>query len=256
MVPEEVPVAMVYNGVSHAVMMATPTDIEDFAIGFTLAEGLLADASAIEEVEIIASGRGLMAAISVHPTAIDSIKAPVRSMAGRSGCGLCGVESLDQAVRPLAALASPLHHRPRDQQPGPEHIANALRALPDHQPMNAQNRSVHAAAFCRQDGTILLAREDVGRHNALDKLIGACLRQRIALDQGFVVMTSRCSFELVQKAVSVGIPLLATLSAPTSLALDLAAEAGLILAARSRGGGVVLFSAPPASDTAATQQEP
>jgi FdhD protein len=249
MVPEEVPVAMVYNGTSHAVMMATPADLQDFAIGFTLAEGLLPDASAIEEVEVIASGRGLMAALSVTPAALDGLKAPIRAMAGRSGCGLCGVESLDAAVRSLPALATPLRHRPTSQQPGPEQIARALRALPDHQPMNAQNRSVHAAAFCRQDGSIVLAREDVGRHNALDKLIGACVRRSIALDQGFVVMTSRCSFELVQKAVTVGIPLLATLSAPTSLALELAAEAGLVLAARSRGGGVVLFSAP-------TDQEP
>lgn len=240
MVPEEVPVAMAYNGTSHAVMMATPADLEDFAVGFSLAEGLLPDASVIEEVAILPQERGILAAITIPPALAESLRAPVRAMAGRSGCGVCGVESLDQAVRPLQPLPQP------QDLPRAEAIAVALRSLPDHQPMNAENRSVHAAALCRPDGTILLAREDVGRHNALDKLIGAAARQGIALDQGFVVMTSRCSFELVQKAVTVGIPLLATLSAPTSLALELAAQAGLALAARSRGGGVVLFSGPPA----------
>jgi FdhD protein len=242
MVPEEVPVAISFNGTSHAVMMATPADLEDFAVGFSLAEGLLPNASVIEEVAILPQERGILAAISLPPALAGDIRAPARAMAGRSGCGVCGVESLDQAVRPLQPLPQP----PADAtaQPTAEAIALALRSLPDHQPMNAENRSVHAAAFCRPDGTILFAREDVGRHNALDKLIGAAARQGIALNQGFVVMTSRCSFELVQKAVTVGIPLLATLSAPTSLALELAAQAGLALAARSRGGGVVLFSAP------------
>lgn len=250
-VPDETPVALVYNGVSHAVMMATPADLEDFAVGFSLAEGLLTSAAAIEDIHLVPHPPGVMVAMAVTPEALDHAAAPSRSMAGRSGCGLCGVESLEQAIRPPHLL--PSDRRAAAARIPPQAIIAALRALPDHQPLNRQNFSVHAAAFCQADGTIVLAREDVGRHNALDKLIGACARQDISLADGFVVMSSRCSFELVQKACAVGIACLATLSAPTALALELAGAAGMVLASRSKGGGVVLFT-PPDDHTQQTMQ--
>lgn len=239
-VPEEVPVALVYNGVSHAVMMATPLDLEDFAIGFSLAEGLVAAVGAIEDVEVLPHPAGLMVALSVAPVALLHDSAPVRAMAGRSGCGLCGVESLEHAIRPVIPL--PTETQQQAALIPSSAIAAAMATLADHQPLNQQTFSVHAAAWCRPDGTIEAVREDVGRHNALDKLIGAVTRAGGRLDQGFVLTSSRCSFELVQKAAAVGVGLLASLSAPTALALDLAAHAGMILASRAAGGTVMVFT--------------
>ena len=157
-----------------------------------------------------------------------------RTMEGRSGCGLCGVSSLEAAIRDLPMVQPTF-------DPAPDAVARAFAALPDHQPINRRNRSVHGAAWCRPDGSILLAREDVGRHNALDKVIGALIRAGHEPADGFVVMTSRCSFELVQKAATVGIPLLATISAPTALALTLARQAGMTLCTLLRNDGVVTF---------------
>lgn len=235
-VAEEVPVAFVYNGVSHAVMMATPLDLQDFAVGFSIAEGLITSAQAIEDIHITPHHAGLMVALSVDPSALCLDTAAVRSMAGRSGCGLCGVESLEQAVRPLRALPAPT------APIAPAAVVAAMAALGDQQPLNRQTFSVHAAAWCSPDGQIVTVREDVGRHNALDKLIGANVRAGRHGNDGFVLMTSRCSFELVQKANAAGISYLATLSAPTALALELAAQAGMILASRAAGGGVMIFA--------------
>ncbi len=240
---EEAPVAFVYNTESHTVMMATPADLEDFALGFSLAEEIVDDPRAVLLVKPEAVADGWRLCIAVDPDHLGRGAAVQRGMAGRTGCGLCGVDSLDGAVRPV-----------RRRTPGAgldpnaipaEALMRAFEDLPAHQPMNRQNRSVHAAAFCDAEGRILVCREDVGRHNALDKVIGAAVRAGYRLADGFVVMTSRCSFELVQKAVAVGIPLLATLSAPTALAVDLAGRAGMGLAALARPGGVVMFRAPP-----------
>lgn len=242
-VPDETPVALVYNGVSHAVMMATPADLEDFAVGFSLAEGLIAQARDIEDITLVPHGLGVMVSMAIDPNRFDHQAAPARAMAGRSGCGLCGVESLEQAVRAPRLLPEPV--RAAAAGIAPTAAMAAFQGLPAHQPLNQQNFSVHAAAFCRADGSIVLAREDVGRHNALDKLIGACARQGLDMRQGFVVMSSRCSFELVQKACAADIGFLATLSAPTALALDLASAAGMTLACRSKGGGVVIFAPKP-----------
>jgi FdhD protein len=231
-VPEEIPVALLINSTSYAVMMATPADLEDFAVGFALSEGLVAHASHISNVLVMPSGDGFSVDLSIAENKLIRERMISRSIEGRVGCGLCGIEEMADAIRmPDGKLHAPVMNAVA--------IAKAYEVLPAHQPMNALNRTVHAAAWCSMDGTIQLAREDVGRHNALDKLIGAMARQNIKPD-GFVLMSSRCSFELVQKCASVGIGALATVSAPTALALKLAKQAGLHLAALSKAG-VMIF---------------
>jgi FdhD protein len=230
--PEEVPVALLINSTSYAVMMATPADLQDFAIGFALSEGLVAHASLIGNILVMPSGDGFSVDLAISETNLIRERMISRSIEGRVGCGLCGIEEMADAIRmPHGKLHAPALN--------PKAIAKAFDAMPAHQPMNALNRTVHAAAFCSVDGAILLAREDVGRHNALDKLIGAMARSHMKPD-GFVLMSSRCSFELVQKCATVGIGALATISAPTALALKLATQAGLHLAALSKAG-VMIF---------------
>ncbi|WP_207461018.1 formate dehydrogenase accessory sulfurtransferase FdhD [Azospirillum sp. SYSU D00513] len=231
---EETPVAIEYNRRSHAVMMATPADLEDFALGFSLCEDIVAVADDVEAVTVRTATNGIVVNVDVDPLRLLRGSLRRRSMEGRSGCGICGVDSLGNAVRDPRPVAPGF-------RPSAEAVAAAFARLPDHQPMNRDNRSVHAAAWCDPAGRILMAREDVGRHNALDKLVGGLARAGIPAGSGFAVMTSRCSFELVQKAAAVGIPLLATMSAPTALAFDLARAAGMTLAARSRADGVLLF---------------
>jgi FdhD protein len=228
--PEEVPVALLINSTSYAVMMATPANLEDFAMGFALSEGLVVHASHIDNILVMPSGEGFTVDIATSHLIRERMIS--RSIEGRVGCGLCGVEDMEDAIRmPDRKLHA--------QQFDTAAVSCAFEALPDHQPMNALNRTVHAAAFCSVGGAILLAREDVGRHNALDKLIGAMARAQMKPD-GFVLMSSRCSFELVQKCATVGIGALATISAPTALALKLANQAGLHLAALSKAG-IMIF---------------
>jgi FdhD protein len=233
LLPEEVPVALQLNSTPYAVMMATPADLEDFATGFALSEGLVKHASHISNVLAFPSGDGFTVDIAADEKHIIRERMISRSMEGRVGCGLCGIEELGDAIRMPKSKLAPTHLTPAA-------ILRAFEDLPNHQPMNAVNRTVHAAAWCSVDGAILLAREDVGRHNALDKLIGAMARQHITPDNGFVLMSSRCSFELVQKCAHVGIGALATVSAPTALAYRLAKQAGLTLAALSKQG-VMMF---------------
>ena len=231
-VPEEVPVAIMYNSRSYAVMMASPADLTDFGIGFTLSEAFVSGIGEIEGVIAMAVENGHCIDISVGEQALRMRKPPDRALEGRTGCGLCGIEDIAQVIRPLPRLD-------RSPRIGPEAIARAFAELPLHQPMNSVNHSVHAAAWCEMSGRVLMVREDVGRHNALDKLIGALARQGADFGSGFMAMTSRSSFELVQKAATMGVPLLATLSAPTALACELAARAGMALAARAPEG--ILF---------------
>ncbi len=232
LLPEEVPVAILINSSSYAVMMATPADLQDFAIGFALSEGLVKHWSHIANVLVMPSGDGHAVDLAFDEDRLVRERMVSRSMEGRVGCGLCGIEEFDDAIR-----------MPKDKVAGVEldakAVAFAFAELPKHQPMNQANRTVHAAAWCQADGTIELAREDVGRHNALDKLIGAMARKQIKPD-GFVLMSSRCSFELVQKCAVAGIGALATVSAPTALAYRLAGQAGLKLAALSQQG-VMIF---------------
>ncbi|MDH3240302.1 MAG: formate dehydrogenase accessory sulfurtransferase FdhD [Alphaproteobacteria bacterium] len=230
---EEVPVNLAYNGQPHVVMMATPRDLEDFARGFSLSEGVLASAAQIADIKVDEVEGGIMINVLTVPKARVAKERQARSLEGRTGCGICGMQRLDQVVRNVRPVKPGFKADPRA-------IARAFEELPERQIMNRDNKSLHAAAWCAPDGEIRFLREDVGRHTALDKLIGAMAEADADTADGFVVMTSRCSFELVQKTSSVGIPCLATVSAPTSLALDLAGRAGMVLASLS-GDGVVLF---------------
>ncbi len=229
---EETPVNLAYDGVPYAVMMATPRDLEDFARGFSLAEGVLASPAMIRAVAVTEVEGGFVANVETVPGAEIARDRQARALEGRTGCGVCGLERLDQVVRDVRPVHGPA--------PAREAIARAFAELPGRQEMNRLNHSVHAAAWAEPSGAIRLVREDVGRHTALDKLIGAMAAAGVDPAAGFCVMTSRCSFELVQKAAAVGIACLATVSAPTALALDLAGRAGMTLAALSPDG-VVLF---------------
>ena len=232
-VPEEVPVAILFNSAPYAVMMATPADLDDFAAGFALAEGIIPSASHIKGILTLPSEEGLAVDLAVEEKHLNRDRMVKRSLEGRVGCGLCGIEDIKDAIRMPEGIVV-------NTALSPQAVARAYEALPLYQPMNAVNRTVHAAAWCSPDGVILLSREDVGRHNALDKLIGALAKSKTNLRDGFVLMSSRCSFELVQKCALAGIGALATISAPTALALQLAKQAGLKLAALSKGG-VMIF---------------
>jgi FdhD protein len=232
-VPEEVPLAVQFNSQNYAVMMGTPSDFEDFAIGFAIAEGLIARASDVTAVLVLPTEQGYAIDLSVPEEKINRDRMAKRSLEGRTGCGLCGIEDMKDAIRMPASKLPAVELRPQA-------VARAYEQLPAHQPMSRVNRTVHAAAWCSVDGDILLSREDVGRHNALDKLIGTLARDGRDLTQGFVLMSSRCSFELVQKCAIAGIGALATVSAPTALALSLARQAHLKLAALA-SRGVMLF---------------
>jgi formate dehydrogenase accessory protein FdhD len=226
---------MVYNGLSHVVMMASPTDLEDFALGFSLTEGIIESRTEFGDCEIIRAGEGIEARIEISSRAFFRLKEHRRALQGRTGCGLCGVESLDQALRDLPKLNSEL-------RVSPQAIHRALDALPALQGLNRITHALHAAAFCTPDGEIVGVREDVGRHNALDKLIGALSRDGVETGQGFAVITSRCSFEMAQKAISAGIPVLAAVSAPTHLAIKLARSYDLTLLALARSDSMKLFT--------------
>jgi FdhD protein len=208
------------NGRPLAVMMATPQDVEDLARGFALTEGVIADISHVRSVAVQVLPEGLIADITVDPAKVQESRVRARFLEGRSGCGLCGVETLADAIRAVRPVAA----RPPVALAA---VRKALSGLGREQSLNQATRSVHAAAWVAPEGAILAVREDVGRHNALDKLIGA--RAQDMAGPGFVVMTSRCSFELVQKAAVVGVGTLATVSAPTTRALDLARAAAVRL---------------------------
>jgi FdhD protein len=226
----EVPVAVEVNGIGYAVMMATPADLEDFAYGFVASERL----GEVVDVETHEAERGMILRVTLASG--DAVIERVRHRTTDSSCGLCGIENLEAAVRPLPRLTAATLAEP-------EAIFRALEGLRDYQPLNARTGAHHAAALCAADGAIRLAREDVGRHNAFDKLIGAMARDGLAWDGGFALLSSRCSYELVEKAVLAGCPLLAAISAPTALAVEAARGAGLALAVLARGDAL-LWMAP------------
>jgi FdhD protein len=236
-IAEEAPVALVYNNVVQAVMMATPADLEDFAWGFTLTEGIVADPDEIVGIAVRAARDGTEIHVTVEEDAAARAAARERKLVGRTGCGLCGVASLtDAIVQPRAVT--------RRLRVVPAALTAALAALPDFQPLNRETHAVHAAAWAAPDGRILFAREDVGRHNALDKLVGAMARGHVDPASGFCVITSRCSYEMVQKAMVAGIELLVAVSAPTGLALRLAEAAGMTLVAVARADAQTVFTHP------------
>lgn len=234
-VAEEIPVALVYNGLPHVVMMATPQDLEDLALGFTLSEGIVAHTTEVNAIESDPVSDGIAVYVDIARERFAPLEAQRRNLAGRTGCGLCGTETIDQAVR----------HPPRvgrGVQIEADALHNALSSLALSQPLNTASGAVHAAAWVAPDSTIIDVREDVGRHNALDKLIGARARAGAAFDSGFALITSRASFEMAQKAASVGITLLAAISAPTGLAIRLAEETGLTLIGFTRPGQHNVYS--------------
>lgn len=245
-VAEEVPVAMVYNGISHAVMLATPADLEDFGTGFSLAEGIVARASEIHDIDTAHHVDGIEVRMRVSNRAFDALKARRRSLAGRTGCGLCGVDSLGQVSREVKPVAA----RPSVDEAA---IHRAFVALGEGQALHALTGSVHAAAWAHADGTLFAVREDVGRHNALDKLIGAVALAGLDTAQGFAVVTSRASYEMVLKLASVGGGLLAAISAPTGLAIDLAGRTGVTLCGFVRDGRMAIYTG--SRTSTATQTE-
>ncbi|MCK6392780.1 formate dehydrogenase accessory sulfurtransferase FdhD [Zoogloea sp.] len=242
---EEVPVALVFNGISHAVLLATPTDLEDLALGFSLSEGILAERSELYDLECFAGPQGIELRLEIASSRFASLKARRRNLAGRTGCGLCGVESLDALARPLAPVPP---HPALDTAA----VATALAELPGWQGLRQLTGAVHAAAWVDADGHIRALREDVGRHNALDKLLGHLARTGTDTQSGFALVSSRASYEMVQKVAVRGIGCLVAVSAPTALAVKLATEAGLTLAGFARGERLVVYSHPAGLGLAAT----
>lgn len=236
-VAEEVPVALVYNGISHAVMLATPSDLEDFATGFTLSECIVGRRGEIHDLELVERDNGIEVHMELSAERVHTLKEHRRTLAGRTGCGLCGTESLNQLARRAASVQS-------SATLGPGALARAIGALQETQALFRMTGAVHAAAWCDFNGGIDLVREDVGRHNALDKVIGALATQRKGFDGGFVLMTSRASYEIVQKAAAVGIAVVAAVSAPTGMAVRVAIESGVTLVGFVRGERHCVYSHP------------
>jgi FdhD protein len=234
-VPSETPVALSYNRATHAVMLATPADLEDFAVGFSLTEGIIHTAADIHALEIVEVPDGIECRMDLQCDRLDALTKRQRRMAGPSGCGLCGLDSLAAAIRPAPAV-------PTGRTFTPAMIQAAMRSMQAAQALNADTRAVHAAAFWSPDHILVALREDVGRHNALDKLAGALVRSGAAAADGMVLLSSRVSVEMVQKAATLGAPVLVAISAPTSLAIDVANRAGMTLIGVARDDGFEVFT--------------
>jgi len=235
LVADERPVAFRYHGVSHVVMLATPADLEDLAVGFTLSEAIVAGPAEIRGVAVRAEGEALEVDLDIAPERFSALLQRHRNLTGRTGCGMCGAETLADAIREPPALADGLRLSSAELQA-------ALRALPARQPLNARAGSVHAAAWIVPGSGVALVREDVGRHNALDKLIGALVRRGEVLARGYVIVTSRASYEIVQKAATVGIQAVVAVSAPTAFAIRSAQAFGLTLVGFARPDRHVIYA--------------
>lgn len=236
-VAEEVPIALVYNGISHAVMLATPQDLKDFALGFSLSEGILSSPGQLYDLEIVQQRNGLELQMQIAAEQFMQLKQRRRSMTGRTGCGLCGAESLDQAMRIPHNVIAVSQHIPSSA------IGLAYENIRAQQKLQALTGATHACAWVMPDGTIGTLREDVGRHNALDKLLGAIIQIQDR-ESGFVLTTSRASYEMVQKVASAGIGMLVAISAPTGLAIRIAQSCGVTLIGFARGQQHVIYSHP------------
>lgn len=234
---EETPVAIVYNGIPHVVMMATPTDLEDFALGFSLTEELIQSPADLEHLEIVRYSRGVEIQATVADRCATVIAGRTRRLTGRTGCGICGADGVDAVLKEIHPVTggAPIEVSA---------VQTALDALAANQPLNAASGAVHAAGWARADGTLEMMREDVGRHNALDKLVGAATTARVDASAGFAVVTSRASFEMVQKAAVLGAPLLAAISGPTGLAVRVARQSGLTLVGFARRGRLTVYTHP------------
>jgi FdhD protein len=232
---EETAIAITYNRVTHAVMMATPGDLQDFAVGFSLSEGIVPRADAIEEFAVVEAEGGLELRMWVAPAHMAALETRRRRLAGATGCGMCGLESLAEALRPVPSAPAGLVF-------APEMILRAVASLGPAQVLNQATRAVHAAGFWTQAGGLVALREDVGRHNALDKLYGALVLGGLCAADGIVVLTSRISIELVQKAARMGAAMVVAVSAPTALAVRAAEASGLSLVGVARGDGFEVFT--------------
>ena len=235
-VAEEVPVAMIYNGISHVVMLATPQDLEDFALGFSLAEGILSSPKELYSIEVVEQASGIELRMEVASERFAQLKDRRRSMTGRTGCGLCGAESLAQALR------LPSNVNASKEVFDKEVLLKALESAANQQVLQAKTGATHASFWVQTTGEITMVREDVGRHNALDKLLGACAKQH--KEEGFVLTTSRASYEMVQKVAVAGVSMLAAISAPTGLAIRVAEQCGVTLIGFARTQQFVVYTHP------------
>ena len=236
-IPEETAVALTYNGGTYAVMMATPQDLQDFAVGFSLNEGVINSAADIESFDIVPVNDGIELRMWLSKPKADRLQERRRHIAGPTGCGLCGIDSIAEATRPAAIIE-------QGQQFSSEQIMVAMQNLPTHQKLNIETRAVHAAAFWDFKSGIVALREDVGRHNALDKLSGALARASVVASEGIILLTSRVSVEMVQKSAVIGAAVMVSVSAPTALAVRMAEAAGITLVAIARADGFEVFTHP------------
>src|SRR6266849_1344800 len=236
-IPEETAVALTYNGGTYAVMMATPQDLQDFAVGFSLNEGVINSAVDIESFDIVPLDDGIELRMWLSKPKADRLQERQRHIAGPTGCGLCGIDSIAEALRPAAIVR-------HSQEFSPQQIMTAMQAIASLQKINIETRAVHAAAFWTQAQGFIALREDVGRHNALDKLAGALALANVTADDGMVLLTSRVSVEMVQKTATMGAALMVAVSAPTALAVRMADAAGITLAAIARADGFEVFTHP------------
>jgi FdhD protein len=236
-VAAEVPVALSYNSIPHVVMMATPRDLEDMGVGFTVSESLVADYSELRDVVLDTSSGAFELRLSVVGSRLGEMLQRRRNLTGRTGCGVCGAETIEDAIRRPSPVAA-------GGETSRERLVAALRRMRELQPLGALAGSLHAAAWVSWEGEVQLVREDVGRHNALDKLIGAKLRRGESLADGYVMVTSRASYEMVQKAATLGIRMLVAVSAPTALGVELAQDCGLTLVGFARDEQQVVYSHP------------
>ena len=236
-IPEEVPVAFVYNRRNYAVMMASPSDIIDFAVGFSLTENVVSAPDDIESLDIYNSDQGIDCRFQVSDERVDKLDVTLRrrNMVGSASCGLCGLENADVLFRKLPRVSG------QPVKLNPQSITKAIESLSEYQPLNQLTRTVHAAAWVENNGTIVSVREDVGRHNALDKLLGHLALQNVDKSDGFVLMSSRCSYEIVEKAATQGVKAIVSVSAPTAFALRKAKEANMAIYSRSGEGAVRLL---------------
>jgi FdhD protein len=234
-VVEETPVAIVYNGIPHVVMMATPLDLEDFALGFSITEELIRSPADLQSLQVVRYGQVIEIQATVSPECVATIASRNRRLTGRTGCGICGVDSIEGVLKQLHPVTS-------SATVTPAAVENACRTLVGHQTLNSATGAVHAAGWASLEGEVQLARVDVGRHNALDKLIGAMLGRGVDPRSGFIVVTSRASFEMVQKATVFGASLLAAISGPTGLAVRIAEHAGLTLVGFARPGRLTVYT--------------